>query len=337
MGHIRGLGYLRVQSRDLARWRELAVGALGFEEVPGAVPEALHLRMDERASRMVVLPGDRDSLLAVGWEVRDQFALAAIGRALNAAGTPVRELDVTECAQRRIEAGIRFADPAGTPLEVFFGPVLDHAPVRSGHGQRFVTGEFGMGHVVLPTAFVEEAVSFYTEVLGFLPRGSIRLGTAIGSPRRGRSAPMAAADEALADETLLEKPERIRFLGVNSRHHSLALCPASQERAPGVLALGVEVDSLDAVGMALDAVEAADFSLSSTLGRHTNDRMVSFYVRVPGGWDLQYGFDSVRVDESTYTSEEITRTSFWGHSWRGSDPRTARTRKKAIEATQEQM
>ena len=325
MGHIRGLGYLRVQSRDLARWRELTVGALGLQEVPGATSEALHLRMDERASRLVVEPGDCDALLAVGWEVRDQFALAAVGRALNAAGTPVRELDVVECAQRRVEAGIRFADPAGTPLEVYFGPVLDHSPVRTGHGQRFATGDLGMGHVVLPTAHVEEAVSFYTEVLGFLPRGSIRLGTAIGQSRRGRSAPMGAADEALADETLLERPERIRFLGVNARHHSLALCPASQERVPGVLALGIEVDSLDAVGMALDAVETADFSLSSTLGRHTNDRMVSFYVRVPGGWDVQYGFDSMRVDESTYTSEEITRTSFWGHSWRGSDPRNARS------------
>jgi len=328
MGHIRGLGYLRVQSRDLARWRELTVGALGLQEVPGSTPDALHLRMDERASRMVVEPGDTDALLAVGWEVRDQFALAAVGRALNAAGTPVRELDLVECAQRRIEAGIRFADPSGTPVEVFFGPVLDHSPVRTGHGQRFSTGELGMGHVVLPSAYVEEAVSFYTEVLGFVPRGSIRLGTAIGQPRRGRSAPMVAADEALADDTLLERPERIRFLGVNSRHHSLAVCPASQERVPGILALGIEVDSLDAVGMALDAVEAADFSLSSTLGRHTNDRMVSFYVRVPGGWDVQYGTDSIRVDESTYTSEEITRSSFWGHSWRGDDPRSTRNPSK---------
>ncbi|WP_110208820.1 VOC family protein [Nocardioides daejeonensis] len=326
MGHIRGLGYLRVQSRDIDRWRELAVGALGMQEVPGAVAGALHLRMDERASRLVVVPGETDALLAVGWEVRDQFALAAVGRALNAAGTPVRELDLVECAQRRIEAGIRFADPSGSPIEVFFSPVLDHSPVRTGHAQRFATGELGMGHVVLPTAHVEELVSFYTEVLGFLPRGAISLGTAFGPPRRGRSAPQAAADEALADETLLERPERIRFLGVNARHHSLALCPASIERVPGILALGIEVDSLDAVGMALDAVEAADFSLSSTLGRHTNDRMVSFYVRVPGGWDIQYGTDSVRVDERSYTSEEITRPSYWGHSWRGGDtlgaPRT---------------
>ncbi len=317
MTQIRGLGYLRVQSRDLDRWRELAVGALGLQAVPGPIEDALHLRLDERSSRLVVLPGDVDKLLAVGWEVRDQFALAAVGRALNAAGTPVRELDRIECAQRQIEAGIRFADPAGSPVEVFFGPVLDHTPVRTGHGQRFVTSEFGMGHVVLPTAYVEESVSFYTEVLGFLPRGSIRLGQAIG---QRDSAPLTAADAALSDPSLLEPPERIRFLGVNARHHSLALCPAPIGHGPGLLALGLETESLDAVGMALDSVNSSGFSLSSTLGRHTNDRMVSFYVRVPGGWDIQYGTDSVRVDEASYTSEEITRTSFWGHAWSAAAP-----------------
>ena len=36
-----------------------------------------------------------------------------------------------------------------------------------------------------------------------------------------------------------------------------------------------------------------DFSISSTLGRHTNDKMVSFYVRAPGGWDLEYGTEGM--------------------------------------------
>ena len=53
----------------------------------------------------------------------------------------------------------------------------------------------------------------------------------------------------------------------------------------------VEVDSLDAVGRALDQVEARGFPVSSTLGRHTNDKMISFYVRAPGGFDIEYGTD----------------------------------------------
>ncbi len=301
MTQIRGLGYLLVQSQDIPRWRELTVECLGLQEVDGPEEGALHLRMDERAARLVVSPGDTDHVLAVGWEVRDQFALANVGRAVEAAGFGVKVLSQEDCDHRRVEAAIRFDDPAGTPTEVFFGPILDHSPVLTGYGQKFVTGSQGMGHVVLPTTRPEETAAFYTEVLGFLPRGAIRLG--------GPAAPGPA--------------RRVRFMGVNERHHSLAVCPAPHGEAPGLVHLMMEVDELDAVGRALDKVNKHGFSLSSTLGRHTNDKMVSFYVRAPGGWDLEYGCEGSLVDESWYTAEEITADSYWGHDWSGSEPLAA--------------
>lgn len=302
MTDIRGLGYIRVQTTDIPRWRELTVEALGLAETTGPEADGLYLRMDERQARLIVLPGETDRVLAVGWEVRDQFALARVGRAVEAAGFGVKELSHGECGERGVEAAILFEDPAGTPVEVFFGPVLDHEPVRTRWTQRFVTGDQGMGHVVLPTTAMDDTVSFYTEVLGFLPRGSIRVG--------GPAAPDAPA-------------RRVRFMGVNQRHHSLAVCPAPHGEAPGLVHLMMEVDSLDAVGHALDEVNRRGFSLSSTLGRHTNDKMVSFYVRAPGGWDLEYGTEGMLVDETYYTAEEITADSYWGHDWSGSEPLAA--------------
>ncbi|NKY51316.1 VOC family protein [Nocardia vermiculata] len=301
MTELRGLGYLKVQATDIERWRELTVGALGFAEGSGPDPDGLYLRMDERSARVIVLPGDTDEVLAVGWEVRDQFALATVGRAVEASGVPVKMLSAGEAADRAVEQALTFTDPAGVTVEVFFGPVLNHSPVLTGSGQKFVTGRCGLGHVVLPTTAMEDTVSFYTEVLGFLPRGAMK----VGAP---------AEDGSSA---------RIRFLGVNQRHHSLAICPAPRGGAPGVIHLMVEVDSLDAVGRALDNVGRAGFSLSSTLGRHTNDKMVSFYVRAPGGWDIEYGCDGMLVDENWYTAEEITADSYWGHDWSGSEPLAA--------------
>lgn len=303
MTQIRGLGYLRVQSRDVGRWRELTVDALGFAEGSGPEPDGLHLRMDERRARLVVLPGDTDRVIAVGWEVRDQFALAAVGRAVEASGTAVKELSRAETDARGVERALAFEDPAGVPVEVFFGPELDHAPVLTGLGQDFVTGAQGMGHVVLPTTRMEETVSFYTEVLGFLPRGAVKIS------KQDPDAP----------------PRRVRFMGVNQRHHSLAVCPAPHGEAPGLVHLMIEVDTLDAVGRALDNVGRLGFPLSSTLGRHTNDKMVSFYVRAPGGWDLEYGCEGLLVDETHYTAEEITADSYWGHDWSGSEPLAAFT------------
>ncbi|MBE2997099.1 VOC family protein [Nocardiopsis sp. HNM0947] len=302
MTQIRGLGYLRVQTaQDLGRWRELLIDSLGFAEGTGPDPEGLYLRMDERKARLAVLPGETDRVLSVGWEVRDQFALAAVGRAVEAANTPVRMLSQKEADERGAEQVLTFDDPAGTTVEVFFGPVLDHSPVVTTLAHRFVTGAQGMGHVVLPTPNFEETVEFYTEVLGFLPRGAVRVD--------GGEGPAV----------------RLRFMGVNQRHHSLAVCPAPHGEPPGLVHLMVEADTLDAVGTALDRVTERGFSISSTLGRHTNDKMVSFYVRGPGGWDLEYGTEGMLVDENHYTAEEITSDSYWGHDWSGSEPLAAFT------------
>lgn len=292
MSPIKSLGYVTVQATDLVRWRQFSFGVMGFAQGSGPDPDALYLRMDERAARIIVVPGDVDKIVTVGWEVRDHAALEEVKRALEAAGTAYDYLSPAEADSRRVEEVIAFRDPAGTALEVFHGAVLDHSPVVTPFGAKFVTGDQGLGHVVLPAMDVPAMFDFYTGVLGFRSRGAFRVPA---PPEFG--------------------PIRVRFLGINERHHSLALCPAATLRDPGLIHLMVEVDSLDAVGQALDRVAKDGFQLSSTLGRHTNDKMVSFYVRAPGDWDIEFGTDGMRVDETYYTAEEITADSYWGHQW----------------------
>lgn len=297
MSELRSLGYVKVAATDIARWRRFAFDVLGFAEGSGPDggvhdDDTLYLRMDERAARIIVVPGDTDKIVTVGWEVRDRAALQRVKATLDTAGVSFKELSLADADARRVESVIAFDDPAGTAVEVFHGPVLDHSPVVTPFGARFVTGDQGLGHVVLPALDVPGLFEFYTEVLGFRSRGSFRVPT---PPEFG--------------------PLRVRFLGINERHHSLAICPAMTLRDPGLIHLMVEVDSLDAVGQALDRVNRDGFQLSSTLGRHTNDKMVSFYVRTPGDWDIEFGTEGMRVDETHYTAEEITADSYWGHEW----------------------
>jgi 3,4-dihydroxy-9,10-secoandrosta-1,3,5(10)-triene-9,17-dione 4,5-dioxygenase len=108
-------------------------------------------------------------------------------------------------------------------------------------------------------------------------------------------------------------PLWMRFLGCNARHHSLALAPFPAES--GVVHLMTEVASLDDVGRAMDRCARRGAPPSATLGRHANDRMVSFYVRTPGGFDIEYGTDGMLVDEATWVSRETTAISLWGHQW----------------------
>lgn len=290
---IRSLGYLRVESTNLDAWRTFGVKVLGMVEGRGPDPSSLYLRMDDFPARLVITPGDRDRLVASGWEVTDGPALAAVGRALEQAGVAVKAGTPAELADRRVGDLLRFDDPCGNTLEVFSNAALDARPAISTTGTRFLTGNLGLGHVVLPVTDDTAALRFYTEVLGFRLRDSMRM------------APEMLGRPAGSD------PLWMRFLGCNPRHHSLALAPIPTPA--GIVHLMIEVASLDDVGRAMDRCFRQGFKPGSTLGRHANDLMVSFYLRTPGGFDVEYGTDGQLVDDTTWIARETTAISLWGH------------------------
>ncbi len=173
----KSLGYVTIHTADIERWRQFAFGVLGFAEGKGGPdPSALYLRMDERAARIIVVPGDGDRINTVGWEVRDHAALEQMKAILDGAGVAYKQLSQSEADDRRVEEVVAFDDPAGTHLEVFHGAVLDHSPVITPpSGARFVTGDQGLGHVVLPAMDAPGLFDFYTDVLGFVSRGAFRV------------------------------------------------------------------------------------------------------------------------------------------------------------------
>jgi 3,4-dihydroxy-9,10-secoandrosta-1,3,5(10)-triene-9,17-dione 4,5-dioxygenase len=252
--------------------------------------------MDEFPARLVIIPGSADRLLASGWEVADAQALAGVGRALADAGVPYKGGTDEEVAARRVGAMLKLEDPAGHALEVFCGAALDSRPSVSPYGNRFVTGDLGLGHVVLPiTPGDEAAFGFYTDVLGFRLRDSMRMPAEFFGGQPG------------------DPPVWFRFLGCNARHHSLALAPVPAD--PGIVHLMIETASLDDVGRALDRCTRRGATVSGSLGRHANDLMVSFYVRTPSGFDVEYGTDGRLVDDASWITRESTAVSLWGHSF----------------------
>jgi 3,4-dihydroxy-9,10-secoandrosta-1,3,5(10)-triene-9,17-dione 4,5-dioxygenase len=296
---ISSLGYLRIESADPGAWREFGLKILGMTEgsaPKGGGPEegAVYLRMDDYPARLVIVPGSADRLLASGWEVRDARALAAVGRALSEAGVPYKAGTDDDLAARRVGSMLSTEDPAGHQLEFFCGAALDSRPSVSPYGNRFVTGDLGLGHVVLPVPD-EAALGFYTEVLGFRLRDSMRMPAEFFGGQPG------------------DPPVWFRFLGCNARHHSLALAPVPAEA--GLVHLMIETASLDDVGRALDRCARRGATVSGSLGRHANDLMVSFYVRTPGGFDVEYGTDGRLVDDATWITRESTAVSLWGHSF----------------------
>ena len=292
---IRSLGYLRIEATDMAAWREYGLKVLGMVEGRGSQADALYLRMDDFPARLVIVPGDHDRLLESGWETANAEGLQDIRNRLDIEGTPYKEATAAELADRRVDEMIIFSDPSGNTLEVFHGVALEHRRVVSPYGHKFVTAEQGLGHVVLSTRDDAEALHFYRDVLGFRLRDSMRLPPQmVGRPADG-------------------PPAWLRFFGVNPRHHSLAFLP--MPTPSGIVHLMMEVENSDDVGLCLDRALRRKVPMSATLGRHVNDKMLSFYMKTPGGFDIEFGCEGLEVDDDDWVARESTAVSLWGHDF----------------------
>ncbi|MDX2396035.1 VOC family protein [Streptomyces sp. NPDC054904] len=295
---IRALGYLRIETADLAAWRTFALDVLGMTQGQGSTDTLLSVRIDDRVHRFQFVAGTTDRLLAAGFEVANARALRDAAAELEAAGHAVKQADDATLADRRVQGLIHCEDPGGNPLEIYWGQAQDHSPLAAPYGNRFVTGDLGLGHVVLPAVEIEASLDFYENLLGFQLRDSMKL------------PPVAVPTGAPGKDFHL-----MHFLSPNRRHHSLGLYPGALP--PGIVHFMVELERLDDVGYCLDRMNAAGIPIASTLGRHSNDHMVSFYAQAPGGFQVEYGWDGLIVDPAAWTAKEITADSFWGHQWNG--------------------
>lgn len=275
------LGYLAVASPDAKKWLDFGPEVLGMEAVEADRGSVL-LRMDDVDHRIAVHQGDRNQMLYMGWDVGSEDALEAAKELLAKTGIPFEVGTDADRAARGVLGFLALNDPSGLRHELFYGQKVVPGSFRPGRPMsRFITGVQGLGHVVLATPDLVQADRFLRGVLGF-----------------------KKSDEIY---TFID----LWFYHCNTRHHSIALTPM-----PGVRGLHhvmVEVADLDDVGSAYDLCMSRNIPLSMTLGRHVNDRMVSFYVRTPSGFDLEYGWGAATVDDQTWTVAQYDRPSVWGH------------------------
>jgi len=293
---IKSMGYVRVASTDLSAWQTFAEKVLGLAAGRGPTEGNLYYRIDEVSARLVVFPSDVDRLEATGWELADHEALQAAREHLTKAGVEFVEGTAEELAERRVQELIRFADPFENVFELFHGITYESRPVVTPYAAKFVTGDQGMGHIVVPVSDDVEALRFYRDVLGFRLRDSM----------------------SMPGEFVGKEPGSkvwLRFLGITPRHHSLAFLPMPNPSK--CVHIMLEVDKLDDVGRALERVRKHKAPLSATLGRHMNDEMVSFYVRSPAGFDVEFGTEGLQVDDSRWVARESTAVSYWGHVFGG--------------------
>ena len=285
-GEIQALGYIGLEVSDLAAWRGFACDQLGLQWVDRA-DGTVDLRLDNYATRIRLHTGPRDDLAYAGWEVRDQAALDRLAGQLRSLDIAVEDAD-SEAADRYVNGLIRFRDPEGNVHEAFYGPLQrTDRPFVSPLGVRFKTGGQGLGHLVLSCRDKPVMMSFFQDALGFRLSDHIRT------------------------EVVPGRPLEISFLRCNGRHHSLALAPVPIPKR--IVHLMVEATSIDDVGRALHRCMAAGTHLTFTLGRHSNDDMLSFYPLSPSGFDIEFGWGGLEVDDESWHVLTHETNSAWGH------------------------
>lgn len=284
---IEALGYLGLEVSSPDQWRQFATGHLGMQAVD--LPEGgFCLRMDNAAARIFVSQGPADDIAFTGWEVRDASALAALATRLDQSEVTVEHGDAALAARRRVAGLIRFLDPEGNAHEAFYGALQKtNDPFISPTGVRFKTGRQGLGHIVYACSDKVPMMDFFINVLGF--RLSDHINTEVVPGR------------------MLE----LSFLRCNGRHHSLALAPLPVPKK--LVHLMCEVTSIDDVGRAMHRCLADNVHLSFTLGRHSNDEMLSFYAQSPSGFDVEYGWGGLEVEDESWHVLTHDCNSAWGH------------------------
>ncbi len=276
---LSSLAYIGFETPALDDWHEFGTQVLGAQVVER--PDGLGLRIDDRAERIMIHPGERNNLAYFGWDCDGTAAVDALVDRLGTIDIATAE-EPDLASLRNVERLVSFTDPFGFRHELTTG--LAHAGKfvagREMDGG-FVTGEGGLGHAVIMVPDLDAAMDFFVETLGFKVSDHIEVGMSL------------------------------RFLHCNPRHHTIAL-----SGAPGIAGfhhLMLEVEQFTDVGRALDIVNDKKMTLAMSLGRHTNDLMTSFYVRTPSGFEIEYGTGGLLVDDENWEVDTYDAMSFWGH------------------------
>jgi 3,4-dihydroxy-9,10-secoandrosta-1,3,5(10)-triene-9,17-dione 4,5-dioxygenase len=302
---IRQLGYLGLEGPDPKAWLDFATRVCGLEParvVPGeawgvlgqpapatasggsgvAADGSVFLKMDDWQWRVALHPGARPGLRYLGFELRGAAELATAVAELEAKGLAVAHATSEELEARAVHGMAHLRDPAGHRVELFHGVTRDGGFASPAGVPCFVTGALGLGHAVLLVPDVEAALRFWCDGLGF----------------------------RLSDYMVFGPGQGVWFLHCNPRHHTIALLHVGP--IAGLHHVLFEMPGIDDVGCAHDRAVAAGHPITTSLGRHANDRMFSFYVRSPVGFDVEVGCGGLLVDAS-WTPNRFVGGDVWGH------------------------
>ena len=279
---ISQLGYLGFGVDNVDEWIKFANDVVGLEVTETAEDGTVYLRMDENHHRIALHPGGTGDLSYVGLQTANREEFEKTKESLFSAGVEFAQASPSEISNRMVRDMVKFK-ASGVPLEVYYGPkVLFEKPfLPTARISGFRTGELGMGHIGVAPDDADEIIHVLLDGLGF-----------------------KTSDSLGGDE---------RFFHCNGREHTFVVGRPGASDGKRIGHFMLELNSIDDVGSCLDRVEDSGVEVTSRLGKNTNDHMISFYMKTPSGFRMEYGWNGRVVNDEDWQVNIYNRASIWGH------------------------
>lgn len=277
MIHLTDIAYVRSGAADLAAAVEFATRIVGLELVDGGEPGVAHLRADARHHCLALVEG-ASGVIASGFTVADEDALALAETELEQRGVTVARGDAAECRSRRVRAYVGFDDPFGNRIELVAGQQSLGRPVE--FSRRAGITEFG--HVCLDAPDVHEAYRFWSSTFN------------------------AKVSDWIGDGACLMRIDPV--------HHKLAVFQSDE---PGLCHMNFQVAEIDDVFRNWHFLVDHGVTIEMGPGRHPQSTAVFLYFLGPEGFTYEYSFGVRRIEDDAawtprwFDPDELGSIDMW--------------------------
>ena len=277
MIELTDIAYVRSGAADLAAAVDFATGIVGLELVDGGEPGVAHLRADARHHCLALVEGE-SGVIATGFTVTDEDALALGESELEQRGITVTRGDAAQCRSRRVREFIGLDDPFGNRIELVVGQQTLGRPVAFSR-QAGIT-EFG--HVCLDAPDVHEAYRFWSTTFN------------------------AKVSDWIGDGACLMRIDPV--------HHKLAVFQADN---PGLCHMNFQVTEIDDIFRNWHFLLDHGVTIEMGPGRHPQSTAVFLYFLGPEGFTYEYSFGVRRIEDDAawtpryFDPDELGSIDMW--------------------------
>jgi 2,3-dihydroxy-p-cumate/2,3-dihydroxybenzoate 3,4-dioxygenase len=249
------LSYVALNVSDIERSKAFYTEILGLQLSEIGAQGEVYLRCSADHHNVVLTQGEPVGIRRIGWEMESPRDVDLLIETLRANGIKVFEVSAEERRQLHQSPTYRFVDPVlGLTVE-FFASQHQYAKTY----ERTVVNILRLGHVVVKSPDVENAVKQYTETFNFRVSDQVE--------------------------------EMVAFMRCfpNPFHHSFGIGTTSGKTA-ALHHVNFMVNDIDDIGMAVNRFRKNNVPIVWGPGRHPPSESIFLYFLDPDGLTLEYSF-----------------------------------------------